>query len=259
MFCDHLAVILSSSDATTLSAFYQNTMGLSPVHDPNAACDGLTMFAAGRTGQIGIRSPPAELIIGPTAMWLEAGYVDHAYEILHVQRHAPLLVDLMDTYYGAREFQVLDPDGNITCVINYAKDLPERKKLPPGQLYAGEFRAVLYVKNLAACRRFYTEVLGLEIVYQWEEDRGDRGYKYALCPSCNSYIETLFREPLAIQRQATLVLVARSLETCYKGILDRAPSSILIPLGSNVMGHPGFMISDPDGNLIVTWGNMGDS
>lgn len=248
MFEDFLAVLLPSREPEQLGQFYQSILGLSPA----AGGDG-HILTAGKSGQIRVESAGTGLPQGPTALWVEAEEVDRTYRAVQDRGGAPLLVDLMDTYYGAREFQVLDPEGNITCIINYAADLPERRARQRNWLYSDEFRIVLYVKNLSACRRFYTETLGLPSVYQWEENRGDRGFKYAVSPQGSVYVETLFREPLTPQRQGTLALRAKELKSCFQTIRERCPRAVEIPLCGDVMGHPGFALSDPDGNRILIW------
>ena len=247
MFEDFLAVLLPSSDPERLGQFYQSVLGLSPAAGGNGH-----IFAAGRCGQIRVEPAGPGLPQGPTALWVEAEEVGRTYRAVQDRGGAPLLVDLTDTYYGTREFQVLDPEGNITCIINYAADLPERRVQQRSALYSSEFRSVLYVKNLSACYRFYTETLGLPSVYQWEKDRGDRGFKYAVSSSGSAYVETLFREPLAPQRQGALALRAKDLTGCFR--TERCPESVEIPLCGDVMGCPGFALSDPDGNRVLIWG-----
>lgn len=248
MFEDFLAALLPSQQPDQLSQFYRDTLGLSPT--PDGA--GHT-FTAGRSGQIQAVPLASGLPPGPTALWLEAGFVDHTYAEVCGRRGAPLLVNLTDTYYGAREFQTLDPDGNISCIINYASDLPQRRWNTTSTLYGSEFRVVLYVKNLRACYQFYTQTLGLPCVYEWEENRGDRGYKYAVRPRGAVYVETLFREPLSPLRQATLALRAKDLDTCFQAVRQRCPGAICSPLCGNILGYPGFALSDPDGNRILIW------
>lgn len=251
MFDDFLTVLLPSRQPERLSRFYRDTLGLT-----SAGSGSEDAFAVGSSGQIRVAASDAGLPEGPTALWLEAWLVDRTYAEVHGRRGAPLLVDLMDTYYGAREFQILDPDGNISCVINYASDLPQRRLQREGELYGREFRVVLYVKNLAACYRFYTQVLGMPCVYEWEENRGDRGFKYEVCPQGSVYVETLFREPLIPQRQGTLALRTEDLDGCFRSIWEKCPQAVLTRPCEMILGYPGFALTDPDGNRILIWGRQ---
>ena len=177
--------------------------------------------------------------------------MDAAYaEIKSRKEDIPLLVDLQNMYYGSREFQVLDPDGNITCIINYEKDLHARKVAAcENGLYAEEFRAVFYVKNLAACYRFYTEVLQMASVYQWEEHLGDRGYKYQLCKGSTSYVETLFREPKTPLRHGIAEIYTQDINACFARIAERGGEFVSRGVQADG-GAPFFELQDPDGNLI---------
>ena len=239
MYLDYLKAILPCEDPRETIAYYEHIL-LFPKENAYS-------FALGRSGHMEVVKRCSACAAGPTALWVEANHVDDTYAKARGRGDLRLLVDLGDTYYGSREFQVVDPAGNITCVINYRKDLTDPARLASAALYArGEFRVVLYVKNLRACYRFYTELLGLKDVYHWEENRGDRGFKYEITAGGNSYIETLFREPLSVQKQGTFVLKNSDAESEFNRIFSLAPDAV-------ISGFDGcrFTLQDPDGNHVI--------
>ena len=157
LYLDYLKGILPCRNPEETAAYYEEIL-LFPK-------EGARAFALGRSGHMEVVESSPVYAAGPTAFWVEANHVDHVYETLHAQSGLHLLVDLQNTYYGSREFQVTDPAGNITCIINYCDDLKDTTRRACTELYAKEeFRVVLYVKNLSACYRFYTELLGLKDV-----------------------------------------------------------------------------------------------
>ena len=162
LYLDYLKGILPCRNPEETAAYYEEIL-LFPK-------EGARVFALGRSGHMEVVESSPVYAVGPTAFWVEANHVDHVYETLHAQSGLHLLVDLQNTYYGSREFQVTDPAGNITCIINYCDDLKDTVRRASAELYAKEeFRVVLYVKNLSACYRFYTELLGLKDVYHCSE------------------------------------------------------------------------------------------
>ena len=239
LYLDYLKGILPCRNPEETVAYYEKIL-LFPK-------EGKRSFALGRSGHMEVVESSPVYAVGPSAFWVEANHVDHVYETVHTQSGLHLLVDLKNTYYGSREFQVTDPAGNITCIINYRKDLTDAARRASAELYAKEeFRVVLYVKNLSACYRFYTELLGLKDVYRWEENRGDRGFKYEITPGSKCYIETLFREPMSVQKQGTIVLKNTDPESEYGRIASLAPDAVVFAFDGF---H--FTLQDPDGNYVI--------
>lgn len=239
MYLDYLKGILPCKNPEETAAYYEKIL-LFPK-------EGARSFALGRAGHMEVVQSSPAYAVGPAAFWVEANHVDRVYETVHAQHGLQLLVDLRDTYYGSREFQVTDPAGNITCIINYRTDLTDPARLASAALYAKEeFRVVLYVKNLSACYRFYTELLGLKDVYHWEENRGDRGFKYEITPGSKCFIETLLREPLSVQKQGTIVLRNSNVKSEYDRIASLAPDAVVFAFDGF---H--FTIQDPDGNYVI--------
>ena len=89
-------------------------------------------------------------------------------------------------------------------------------------------------------------LLGLKDVYHWEENRGDRGFKYEITPGSKCYIETLFREPLSVQKQGTIVLRNSDVKSEYDRIASLAPDAVVFAFDGF---H--FTIQDPDGNFVI--------
>ncbi len=250
MFKDRLCVVLPSERFFEVAVFYGETLGLAalPAQQPEAGRSAL--FKAGRTGMVKVTDAAPGLPAGPTAIWIEASCVDEVYELVKARGNVRFLAELGDVYYHAREFQTLDADGNIACIINYEKDLAARRAAGlQGGVCADEFRAVLYVKNLAACHRFYTEALGLADVYHWREHEGDRGFKFQLCEGSHSFIEILFREPKSTQRQAVMELWAEDIEAAFARAASHPDTMVLSPLQKGT-GGLSFTLADPDGNAL---------
>lgn len=245
MLVDCLSMVLYTGRFDKEKHFFGNILSLPTIAQSEAE----HIFCAGKTGRIRLVNKTPASAYMPTALWIEAGHVDAAYARMRKHDGVRYLVPLCDRYYGAREFQVLDPDGNIVCVINYQKDIADGKRsASQDSLYADEFRGVLYVKNLDACYRFYTGVMGLDCVYSWHETIGDRGFKYALCPNSNSYIETLFREPLSPLKQGILELFSYDFDQCHHEMENRL--GLRIPLCADRGQKPRIKVCDPDGNLV---------
>jgi catechol 2,3-dioxygenase-like lactoylglutathione lyase family enzyme len=253
MFTDRILTVLDGTNREQMTHFYRDIMrypqrrGADPAAQSPA---GDTIFDAGKTGGLRISASPLPYGVGPTAMWIEASYVDDVYNEIVKTGELDYCVPPKDTYYHARPSYVGDPNGNTTCVINYEKDLPARREagLKNGW-YAEEYRSVFYLKNIGLCREFYTEILGLKQIYDWKENLGDRGFKFELCPGSHSYLEILFREPFVRLRLGMAELFAENLDTCFSGLSKRPGVTILSPpAGTGADRH--FSLADPDGNII---------
>ena len=105
LYLDYLKGILPCRNPEETAAYYEEIL-LFPK-------EGARAFALGRSGHMEVVESSPVYAAGPTAFWVEANHVDHVYETLHAQSGLHLLVDLQNTYYGSREFQVTDPAGNI--------------------------------------------------------------------------------------------------------------------------------------------------
>ena len=121
-----------------------------------------------------------------------------------------------------------------------------------GAYFKDEFRTVLFVEDLDLCYRYYTEVLELPCVYQWDEGPGDRGFKYKAAGS-GAYIETLHRVPLTEQGAGTIKIEARDIDACYAALQKKPDANITKALAPTGWGTRQFELTDPDSNIILVF------
>ena len=144
-----------------------------------------------------------------------------------------------------------DPAGNATFVVAYEKNVrPYTKDSVKGAFFKDEFRTVLFVDDLDATYDFYTTVLEMPCVYQWNECAGDKGFKYHAAGT-EAYIENLHRIPLTKQGFATIKLYAVDFDACYEKLSANPKAHMIRPLYTNELGAREFTLEDPDGNYIL--------
>lgn len=79
-------------------------------------------------------------------------------------------------------------------------------------LYKDELRSVLYVDDLAATADYYTDVMGLEMVYAWDNGPEDCGCKFKVVGG--GYIELIHRKPIIEQGATSLWMEAKDINGC---------------------------------------------
>jgi catechol 2,3-dioxygenase-like lactoylglutathione lyase family enzyme len=105
---------VSAADPEKSRAFYSGLLGL------KAETEGLR-FAAGR-GFIELKAGKALPGRGASVIGLEALNVNACCRSLKNQG-IPFLADLRDVYYGARLFQIQDPDGNVIEIYSWLENI----------------------------------------------------------------------------------------------------------------------------------------
>ncbi|MDE7054573.1 MAG: VOC family protein [Oscillospiraceae bacterium] len=253
-FKDELIGVLYVDDFEANVAFYEDKLGLPRVHqwDYGPGRRGVKVAVAGGGFlEIVEHRPPAPQ--GPTSLWMEARDINGLYASLQKTPGMDLFEPIEDKYFHARSFQMRDPDGNATFVVAYEKDVkPYTADAIKGAYFKDEFRTVLFVEDLDLCYRYYTEVLELPCVYQWDEGPGDRGFKYKAAGS-GAYIETLHRVPLTEQGAGTIKIEARDIDACYAALQKKPDANITKALAPTGWGTRQFELTDPDSNIILVF------
>lgn len=251
-FKDELIGVLYVDDLNACARFYERALALPRVRewDRGPGDRGVKVAVAGG-GYLEIvdrKVPPPQ---GPTSLWMEARDINGLYESLKKTPGSNIFEPIEDKYFHARSFQVKDPDGNATFIVAYEKNVkPYTKDAVPGEYFKDEFRTVLFVEDLDACYRFYTEVLETPCVYQWDVGPGDRGFKYQTAGT-GAYIETLHRIPLTLQGSGTIKIEARDIDACYDAILKKPGVRLNLPLADTGFGERRFSLFDPNDNEVI--------
>lgn len=230
------------------AAYYTDVYGLPILKEHPGFCE-IGML---KNGAIQLRRETPDLAQGPGSLWIEARDVDKVFE--DVQRHprANIFEPVEDKYYHARVFRVIDPSGNAMAVVTYEKDLGTwTGEVRRGAYFKDEFRSVMFVDDLDACYRFYTEKLGMKCVYSWDEGPGDRGFKYQIAEGSDAYLETLHRIPLMPQGKVTIEFETPDLEACYAELSADKEVKVLNGITTDADGSRYFRFLDPDGNAVV--------
>lgn len=253
-FKDELIGVLYVDDFEANVSFYEDKLGLQRV-DQWKDDSGRRVVKVAVTGggflEIVDHRPPAPQ--GPTSLWMEARDINGLYAALQKIPGMDLFEAIEDKYFHARSFQMRDPDGNATFVVAYEKDVrPYTRDAARGAFFKDEFRTVLFVEDLDRCYRYYTQVLELPCVYQWDEGPGDRGFKYKAAGS-GAYIETLHRIPLTEQGAGTIKIEARDIDGCYAALRKKPEANITGALTVTERGVRQFELTDPDDNVIIVF------
>ena len=228
--------------------YYADVYGLSVVNRFPEGCD-IRMLG---NGYIQLRTDTPDIPQGPGSLWIEALDVDRVFA--EVSRHpkANIFEPVEDKYYHARVYRAIDPAGNAMAVVEYEKDLGSwQKPVHKGCYFNKEFRSVMFVDDLDACHRFYTQTLGMKCVYSWDEGPGDRGFKYQIHPDSDAYLEILHRIPLMPQGKVTIELEAQDAAACYEALREQPCVTFLDPIRLDQQGKAYFRLQDPDGNAVL--------
>lgn len=107
----------------------------------------------------------------------------------------------------------------------------------------------LYIKNLDACRNFYTNLLGLEIVWEPDQDNlylstGDDNL--ALHRDKN---DAAFSKPQRLDHLGFFLAEAKDVDTWYEYMLAHGVE-IVAPPKDHRDKTRSFYCKDPDGNVI---------
>lgn len=252
LYKDELRSVLYVDDLAATADYYTDVMGLEMVYAwDNGPEDCGCKFKVVGGGYIELihRKPIIEQ--GATSLWMEAKDINGMFSAISKNPKANIFEAVADKYYHARVFRVVDPDGNATFVCAYEKDVkPYTKDARRGDFFKDEFRSVLFVEDLDACYRFYTETLEMPCVYSWDEGPGDRGYKYKAAGT-DAYIETLHRKPLVPQGATTVMVEAVDVDACYARIMAKDGIRLVEDLADKPYGIRAFQILDPDDNGVI--------
>ncbi len=253
-FKDELIGVLYVDDFEANVSFYEDKLGLRRVKawDNGPGDRGVKVAVAGGGFlEIVDHKPPAPQ--GPTSLWMEARDINGLYSALEKTPGVDIFEKIADMYFHARSFQVRDPDGNATFVVAYENDVkPYTVDAVRGEYFKDEFRTVLFVEDLDACYKYYTEVLELPCVYQWDEGPGDRGFKYQTAGT-GAYIETLHRIPLTEQGAATIMVEAKDIGACHAALSAKPEANITKQPYDAPWGARCFELTDPDDNVIIVF------
>lgn len=250
-FKDELIGVLYVDTFDSCVEFYEKKLGLKRVKEwDDGDCRGIRVEVTGGgfLEIVDFKAPPPQ---GPTSLWMEAKDINGLYASLQKTPDMDIFEEIADMYFHARSFQFRDPDGNATFVVAYENDVkPYTKDAVLGDYFKDEFRTVLFVDDLDACYEYYTRVLELPCVYQWDEGPGDRGFKYQTAGS-GAYIETLHRIPLTKQGAATIKIEARDVDACYTALQVKPDANITAQITDTHYGTRQFELTDPDQNKII--------
>ncbi len=251
MFKNELRSVMYVDDLESTEKYYTEVLGLKKVHswnnsDNDKGC--IIEVTGGGFLELIVGTSPIEQ--GATSLWMEAKDIDGMFWALKKDPRSNIFEDVEDKYYHARVFRIVDPDGNATFVCQYEKDVkPYTVDAVPGDFLAKEFRSVLFVEDLDACYRFYTEVLEMPCVYSWDEGPGDRGFKYKAAGS-DAYIENLHRYPLVPQGATTIMVEAEDVDLAYARITAKGVK-LISDISDKPYGVRSFEIMDPDENGVI--------
>jgi len=259
-FKDELIGVLYVDEFDACVSFYEDKLGLPCVHSwqhgQGEGNRGVKVAVAGG-GHLEIVEHAAPLPQGPTSLWMEAADINGLYSALLKTPGTDIFEPIEDKYFHARSFQVRDPDGNATFIVAYEQNVkPYTKDAVKGEYFKDEFRTVLFVEDLRACYKFYTEVLETPCVYSWDEGPGDCGFKYQTAGS-GAYIETLHRIPLTPQGAGTIKIEAKDVDACYEAISKKNNVKITKPIFDTTWGTRQFELLDPDCNQIKIFSYRG--
>ena len=235
-------------NVTAVADYYADVYGLNVVDTFAEGCD-IQMLG---NGYIQLRTDKTDIPQGPGSLWIQARDVDRVYAEVSAHPKANIHDVLEDKYYHARVYRALDPAGNAMAVVQYEEDLGTWEgEVSKGNYFNKEFRSVMFVDDLAACHRFYTETMGMKCVYSWDEGPGDSGFKYQLHPDSDAYLEILHRIPLMPQGKVTIELGVSDAAACFAELKGKDGVVVLDEFQTDAAGKQFFRILDPDGNALV--------
>lgn len=253
-FKNELIDVLYVDDLAANIAFYEEKLGLPRVDswDRGPGDRGVKVAVAGG-GFLELVERQVSPPQGPTSLWMEARDINGLYSSLQKTPGMDIFEAIEDKYFHARSFQIRDPDGNATFVVAYEKNVtPYTVDAIKSEYFKDEFRTVLFVEDLDACYRYYTEVLEMPCVYSWDEGPGDRGFKYKATGS-GAYVETLHRIPLTEQGAGTIKLEAQDIDACYAALRVKPNANIIRGLETTSWGTRQFELMDPDSNIVIVF------
>lgn len=252
LYKNELRSVMYVDDLKGTEAYYTEVLGLKKVYEWDNGpedCGCKIEVTGGGYLELLHRKPIIEQ--GATSLWMEAKDIDGMYATLAKNPAANIFEAVADKYYHARVFRIVDPDGNATFVCAYEKDVkPYTKDAEVGDFLKDEFRSVLFVEDLDACYKFYTEILEMPCVYSWDEGLGDRGFKYKAAGT-GAYIETLHRYPLVPQGATTVMVEAVDVDAAYHRIMAKPDIRLIEDIADKPYGIRSFQIMDPDDNGVV--------
>lgn len=228
--------------------YYADVYGLPVVNTFPEGCD-IQMLG---NGYIQLRTDETDIPQGPGSLWIQARDVDKVFDEVSAHPKANIFEAVEDKYYHARVYRAIDPAGNAMAVVEYEKDLKTwQGVVRKGEYFNQEFRSVMFVDDLDACHRFYTETMGLKCVYSWDEGPGDRGFKYELAEGSKAYLEILHRIPLMPQGKVTIELGATDAAALFTALQGKEDVVVMDALSKDSQGKDFFRLRDPDGNALV--------
>ena len=249
---NELRAVMYVDDLEATAAYYADVMGLEKVHEwNNGPEDKGCVFKVVGGGHIELIVGKPLIPQGATSLWMEAKDIDGVYSTIEKTPDNGIYEAVTDKYYHARVFRVVDPDGNATFVCAYEPDLvPYTKDAQRGNFFKDEFRCVLFVEDLEACFKFYTEVLEMPCTYSWNEGPNDSGYKVKAAGT-GAYIENLHRYPLVPQGATTVMVEAEDVDAAYAAIMAKDGIRMVEDIQDKPYGVRSFQILDPDDNGVI--------
>lgn len=249
-FNGELKVIYYTDDFQNMRFFYRETLGLQPEYnwDVNPDQYGIRFrMGNGRIELVETSFKQRPLIeFGPGAFYINTANVDACFDLMRKMNSIKIADSLRNTVYGMRTFSVTDPYGNMAMVAQplHAQDLP-RTLLSKEDMFKGDFRALLYTRNLPAMKAFYGGKLLLGCAYEWD-NTGDAGCKFDI-GSCG--LELLSRKPSVPQGRIMLGLESQNVNACYNE-LRKTDTVILNDIHDTWYNMRLFRVADPDGNIL---------
>ena len=122
-FTDHFTAIIYADDPEKVMRFYRDTMKMPVVlsWDRGNADRGYRLASAG--GFTDIRQKTDRTPKGPAVTTIEASDINECFRFVSGREDAEIVLDLLDTWYGDRIFQVCDPENNLIEALAYRRNM----------------------------------------------------------------------------------------------------------------------------------------
>lgn len=123
-------------------------------------------------------------------------------------------------------------------------------------MFNNEVRFVFQVKNFSQTRRFYEEVLNLEVVKEW--DHGKPFGKGVVYKIGDLNLEFLESDETSIMNKAYLYIEVQEIEALWQELKDNKAVKVIQELEVQPWQHVNFCIKDFNGLELKFFKNLSD-
>ena len=126
-FTDEFTAVVYANDIEKVMRFYRDSMQMPVVHswDRGSEDRGYRLKSAG--GYTDIRQKTAVTPKGPAVLTIEAADINSCFDFVSKQPDADIILELLDTWYGDRIFQVCDPENNLIEALAYRRNMKDSR------------------------------------------------------------------------------------------------------------------------------------